>query len=510
MQYTKESEIFGGFVVSADGIGADPLKVKAIRNFPIPTNRTELCGFIGMANQLAGFTSEYSTAAVPLRELLKTRNDFVWMDHHTRAFEAVKKVLTSPAVLAPFDPTLETRLETDASRLHGLGFNLMQRHGDRWKLVQCGSCFVTDVESRYSVFELEAIAVQYGMKKCHLFLAGMPTFTLVVEHRPFLSVFNHYTLSQVENLKVQKIKAELQSPIWIRRRLVGQKNHSIADGFSRNLVDDPDNEVNYFSTENFIASINVQLANIDQYTTLNSLVPDVVLDKIRKLGRQDEDYMDLINKIKNGFGKPNKQSRYVRRFNAMKDDLFVDDDLVLYGARIVVPQASQHETLRRLHAPHLGMTKMKQHARAAVFWHGITEDIENMIQRCDVCQERRSSIPKETLNLKTEPLPNMPFEVVSADMFYAAGRHFMVYVDRLSGYPIVGEFNNDPTAAQFARACCGHFNITGVPKIFRSDGGPQFAGSNFQKFLERWGVNGFRRHFITHKATSMPNRPSRP
>ena len=43
---------------------------------------------------------------------------------------------------------LDLRLETDASALKGLGFVLWQRHGEQWRVVQCGSRYLSDAETR--------------------------------------------------------------------------------------------------------------------------------------------------------------------------------------------------------------------------------------------------------------------------------------------------------------------------------------------------------------------------
>ena len=76
------------------------------------------------------------------------------MDHDT-AFRGVKKALASPPVLAVFDPQLPTILQTDASRLYGIGYALLQDHGGgKLRLIQCGSRFLTDMEARYATIEL--------------------------------------------------------------------------------------------------------------------------------------------------------------------------------------------------------------------------------------------------------------------------------------------------------------------------------------------------------------------
>jgi len=142
--------------------------------------------------------------------------------------------------------------------------------------------------------------------------------------------------------------------------------------------------------------------------------------------------------------------------------------------------------LERLHVAHQGIARTQQRARSAVYWPGISNDIRQMVERCEQCQERLPSLPKETL--MSEPPPTRPFEQVAADLFYHAGRHYLVYGDRLSGFPLVAEWKDDPTSHQVAFACRQFFATMGVPTRFRSDNGPQFSGSDFQDFLRHWGV----------------------
>ena len=109
-----------------------------------------------------------------------------------------------------------------------------------------------------------------------------------------------------------------------------------------------------------------------------------------------------------------------------------------------------------------------------------------MIELCNRCQENLPSHQKESL--LADPMPKRPFEHVAADLFTLAGKHYLVYADRLSSYPCVVGFNNDPTAQQVAYECRQFFANLGVPTTFRSDNGPQFAAASFKAFLDRWGV----------------------
>ena len=181
-----------GFTVSADGITTDPNKLRAIAEFPTPSCLTELRSYMGLVNQFGDFTTEVSTTADPLRELLKYRNEFRWTEPHMAAFLETKKALVSAPTLAHFDPTKPTALHTDASRRKGLGYALLQKHSGRWRLVQCGSRFLTDTERRYAMVELELLAATWAMKKCRILLIGLEHFELVVDHKPLVTILDRH------------------------------------------------------------------------------------------------------------------------------------------------------------------------------------------------------------------------------------------------------------------------------------------------------------------------------
>ena len=187
--------VYAGYLVGVDGTKVDPEKISGITKFPKSGNLTDLRSFMGLVQQFSDFSAEIHEKALPLRDLLKPTNQFLWTMDHDKAFEDVKKALVSPPTLAQFDPTLPTVLQTDASRRNGLGFNLMQKHGQQWKLVMAGSRFLTPTESRYAMCELELLAIVWAVtKKCKLFLQGLPQFTIQTDHRPLLPIINQQTL----------------------------------------------------------------------------------------------------------------------------------------------------------------------------------------------------------------------------------------------------------------------------------------------------------------------------
>ena len=131
---------FAGYVVSSEGVQADPAKTKAISDFPRPECVKDVRSFLGLANQLGGFVDDLAMVTGPLRALLKKDSAWLWTPVQEEAFRKCKEVLVSPKVLAYFDPKLPMTVLCDASKLHGLGFALIQTDvKGNTRLIQCGS-----------------------------------------------------------------------------------------------------------------------------------------------------------------------------------------------------------------------------------------------------------------------------------------------------------------------------------------------------------------------------------
>ena len=207
-QFSKTQVTFAGFQLSSSGYKIDPAITEAITKYPTPANRSDLRSFIGLVNQLSTSTNTLAALLTPLRPLLSTKNEFLWSDHHQEAFTNIKKSLTASPLLSFFNMTKPTQLSTDASR-QGLGFVLQQLTGEEWTLVQAGSRFLSDTETRYAVIELEMLAVCWAITKCRLFLAGLQHFHVATDHNPLIPILNTRRLDEVENPRLQRLKSRL-------------------------------------------------------------------------------------------------------------------------------------------------------------------------------------------------------------------------------------------------------------------------------------------------------------
>ena len=99
---------FAGYILSDKGISPDPEKIAAIKDFPTPKNITDLRSWFGITNGFDEFAPDLKMVMLPLKELLSTKNAFIWLDEHQRSMDKTKDILTNPdgPIMRHFDPTL--------------------------------------------------------------------------------------------------------------------------------------------------------------------------------------------------------------------------------------------------------------------------------------------------------------------------------------------------------------------------------------------------------------------
>ena len=96
-----------GFLVSNRGIEANPEKIKAITSLAKPACINDVQRLAGRIAALSRFISWLGEKAIPLYQMMKKTDYFVWSDAANAAFEDLKKQSAKPPVLvAPVDKEL--------------------------------------------------------------------------------------------------------------------------------------------------------------------------------------------------------------------------------------------------------------------------------------------------------------------------------------------------------------------------------------------------------------------
>ena len=156
----------------------------------------------------------------------------------------------------------------------------------------------------------------------------------------------------------------------------------------------------------------------------------------------------------------------------IRDELIVDDGVILKGLRVVVPQTLRKEYLRQLHMGHPGIDATKRRARETVYWPSLMLDIDSDVASCHPCNSVRPHQQKEPLLI--HPVPDLPWSFVSADIFDWSGLRYLILVDSYSGWFEMSTLS-DLSSKSVITKMKQHFALHGIPSKLLTDNGPQFA-----------------------------------
>ena len=73
-------------------------------------------------------------------------------------------------------------------------------------------------------------------------------------------------------------------------------------------------------------------------------------------------------------------------YKAVKEELWVEGQVVMRGARIVMPQSLWKQTIMLTHEGHQGMVRTKARLREKVWWPQRDKQMEDVIRSCHPCQ----------------------------------------------------------------------------------------------------------------------------
>ncbi|KAJ8374999.1 hypothetical protein SKAU_G00055790 [Synaphobranchus kaupii] len=164
---------FLGFIIEEGSIRADPVKIKAVTEWPQPTSRKHLQQFLGFANFYRRFIRNYSSIAAPLTKLTSVALPYCWNSDAQRAFELLKARFSSAPILLHPDTSRQFVVEVDASDT-GVGAILSQRSASDSKLHPCAffSRRLSSAERNYDVGDRELLAIKLALEEWRHWLEG--------------------------------------------------------------------------------------------------------------------------------------------------------------------------------------------------------------------------------------------------------------------------------------------------------------------------------------------------
>jgi len=224
----KPSVSFLGYHLNDKGIKPMKERVEALNNLPPPTDKKVLQRYIGMFSFYQRCVPNFSEKIMHLRDILK-RPDFSWSKADDLQFDQIKQAISSAAELTYPAPDASYTITADASAF-AIGASLHQVcQGESTPL-----CFfsrkLSPVETKYSTFDRELLAVFASIKKWKEFVSGS-SVTVFTDHKPLVGALkgDKERASGRQQRQISLINEYITDVIY-----VPGKENIVADTLSRN------------------------------------------------------------------------------------------------------------------------------------------------------------------------------------------------------------------------------------------------------------------------------------
>ena len=191
-----------------------------------PKNIADVRRYLGMINQLSKFSSNLSSKAKSLCDLLSTKNQWVWGPSQQQAFVD----MSSPRILALYNTAANTKVSVDASSF-GLGGVLSQEQSNgSWQPISYISRSLTPTEQRYTQIEKECLVVTCACEHSADFLIGKD-FHIETDHSSLVPLLTSKNLDELP-MRIQRYRMRLMRFQFTATHIPGS-DLKIADTLSR-------------------------------------------------------------------------------------------------------------------------------------------------------------------------------------------------------------------------------------------------------------------------------------
>ena len=310
--------------------------------------------------------------------------------------------------------------------------------------------------------EKECLAMVWACEKFERYLVGLGSFTALTDHRPLVALVNTKDLQETP-LRCQHLLMRL-----VRYNVTAEyapgKDMVVADALSRSPL-------------NRESGNHLQQDVQDHVNEITSSRPasDSKLSQICKETQKDLNMKTAMEYTLVGW-PTKKQDVWLaaRELFGVRNELSVCDGLLLRGDRSVIPFPMRSEILERIHDGHMGIGKCQERANQAVWWPGMSRDIEDSLEMHEP--------------LLPSPLPTRPFERIGVDLCEMKGQNYLVTVDYYCRYVDIAQLPNITSSSVISKLK-NSFAHHGIPETLVSDNGRQFPSAEFQQFSSEWNFN---------------------
>ena len=482
----KETDFLGHWL-TPEGVKPWRKKIDAILRMRAPTNVKELRSFLGMVTYYRDMWPRRSHILAPLTSLIKTKV-FVWGPDQQRAFDEMRALMASDAMLVFPDHNVPFDIETDASD-YQLGAVIKQRG----RPVAYYTRKLSAAQKNYTTIEKELLSVVETLRTFRSMLLGAE-ITVFTDHKNLTHKLSSFTTQRVMRWR---LLLEEYGPTFKYKK--GSEN-CIADALSR--VPTLDDNVTPAMPETRCVKVD------DLWTECLWAMPKFDEQNRHPFRFETIEYYQ-------------QHSANVRDLHTQAPDIF---SLIPFGKAslvcktkeanerlIVLPDAMLPRLVKWYHEMTIhseGMDRLELTIKRH-FWHpDLRREIRSQLSTCSTCARMKKDAPRHG-QLAPRQVPCAPWTEVHCDLigpwtYKVNGLETKVRaltmvdpVTNLVEIAHVKSTQSDENTRAFTDTWLSRYPL---PESVLTDGGAEFVGNEWEFMLNNWGLQ--RKRISTHTPTA--------
>ena len=514
--YTQKTKYLG-LIISTDGLSMDPEKVKAILDWQDPTSVKELQQFLGFANFYRRFIQGYSGVTEPMTRLLKKGTTWSWTSDQRQSFKELKNAFTKAPVLAYFDYSKRTVVETDASNWASGGVLSQYDENGKLRPVAFFSAKHTSAECNYEIYDKELLAIVKALEEWRPELHGTSEpFEIYTDHK------NLQTFMTTKQLNQRQVRwAEFLSQFNFQITYRPGSKATLPDALSRLPGSRPagaDDERLQYRKRTILPPEKIHPTILEQL--LDNVRENGDPDLVATLGHlatltTEPDNTALIDLIREGYNDSTAQAMITalqtpderrwpkalrRALRCDKSECRIVDGLIYFRDRLFIPDHAglrlivAHRTHSSGPAGHPGRVKSIDLLNRSYWWPGLSRFVADLVKGCELCFRTKTPRSAPPGFLKPLDVPLRAWTDISIDHIVdlpectrngKTYRHILVVVDRLTKMrhfiPVTG-LDTDEVVESFLHHV---YKLHGAPDSIVSDRGSAFVSGLWQRLSTR-------------------------
>ena len=342
----------------------------------------------------------------------------------------MKTEIAKGPIPAYYNPRKQTILQTDAN-IKGLSACLFQDE----KPVYFASKALTEAQKGYVVIEIESLAVAWAIEMfCHFLYASH--FILEMDQKPLEAILSKSLKQATPRLQRILIRT---FPYHFTVYYIPGVTNQLAACLSRSG-----------GQKDTIKLPKLHVYQITQHLSTRS----DSLNELKVSTQADDELALLKHTIMQGWPSSIKQVPPVLQpYWTFREELTLEDGLILKGTRIVIPNKKCEAILKLRHEGHLGLNKCKLCSKETVYWPGLNDHLEKLVLNCELCLKYSCSKYKQEPSLSLcQEVPLYPWIKLATDIFHFEGASYLLVVDYTSRFLVVHKLTS-MTGQHIANHC---------------------------------------------------------